>query len=281
MNPTLVGTIVFACTFGGVLLGMWLRTILPEHHLSNESRDTVKLGAGLIATMTALVLGLVTASAKSSFDTMSTAVKTTAVDILTLDRFLARYGTETREIRGTLQDVIANRVDMIWPEGSSRPTVVDPLGAGATAEGIADRVRGLTPRDDSQRALQSHALDTRRVAVASQVDSICQRRIVSPSAIPCGPSVLAHAHVRELRVVCPAKRHGHRCALRLCPVGRWRRIPHSWRWTGRSTACSRSPQSRCATQLRISISRHVTVAYVQITCPTRCCIRQGPAEFQS
>ncbi len=159
MNPTLVGTIVFACTLGGVLLGMWLRAMLPEQHLTNESRDTVRLGAGLIATMTALVLGLVTASAKSSFDTMSATVKTTAVDILTLDRFLARYGSETHEIRGTLQDVITNRVDMIWPEGSSsRPTVVDPLGTAATAEGIADRIRGLTPRDDSQRALQSHAL---------------------------------------------------------------------------------------------------------------------------
>jgi len=158
MNPTLIGAIVFACTLGGVLLGMWLRAVLPEQHLTNESRDTVRLGAGLIATMTALVLGLVTASAKSSFDTMSAAVKTTAVDILTLDRFLARYGSETREIRGTLQDVIANRVDMIWPEGSSRPTVVDPLVTAATAEGIADRVRSLTPRNDSQRALQSHAL---------------------------------------------------------------------------------------------------------------------------
>jgi len=158
MNPTLIGTIVFACTLGGVLLGMWLRTILPEQHLNNESRDTVRLGAGLIATMTALVLGLVTASAKSSFDTMSTTVKTTAIDILTLDRLLARYGSETREIRGTLQDITASRVDMIWPQGSSRPTAVDPLGTAAAAEGIADRVRGLMSRDDSQRALQSQAL---------------------------------------------------------------------------------------------------------------------------
>ena len=179
MNPTLVGTIVFACTLGGALLGMWLRAMLPEQHLTNESRDTVRLGAGLIATMTALVLGLVTASAKSSFDTMSATVKTTAVDILTLDRFLARYGSETREIRGTLQDVIANRVDMIWPEGSARPTVVDPLETAAAAEGIADRVRGLTPRDDSQRALQSHAqaltesvLRTRWLVYASGGSSI-------------------------------------------------------------------------------------------------------------
>jgi hypothetical protein len=60
MDPTLVGMIVFACTLGGALIGNWLRTTLPEHHLNDESRDTVKLGIGLIATMTALVLGVVT-----------------------------------------------------------------------------------------------------------------------------------------------------------------------------------------------------------------------------
>ena len=83
----------------GALLGMWLRTALPEHHLDAESKDTVKVGIGLIATMTALVLGLVTASAKSSFDAVDTAVKQTAIEILTLDRVLARYGSETGEIR--------------------------------------------------------------------------------------------------------------------------------------------------------------------------------------
>jgi hypothetical protein len=64
VNPTLISLTVFACTFGGALLGLWLRTVLPEHHLSDESRDTIKVGIALIATMTALVLGLVTASAK-------------------------------------------------------------------------------------------------------------------------------------------------------------------------------------------------------------------------
>jgi hypothetical protein len=151
MNPSVVGVIVFACTFAGVLLGMLLRTTLPEHYLNNESRDTVKLGAGLIATMTALVLGLVTASAKSSFDTVNTAVKNTSVEILTFDRLLARYGPETREIRGTLQDVITKRVDLTWPQGSSQPTQMDPLATSEIVEGLSDRVRGLTPRDDSQR----------------------------------------------------------------------------------------------------------------------------------
>jgi hypothetical protein len=138
---------------------MWLRIALPEHHLNDASRDTVKLGAGLIATMTALVLGLVTASAKTSFDNVNAAVRNTAIDILTLDRLLARYGPETREIRGVLQQVIASRIDTIWSQGSSQPAQVDPLEAAATVEGLGDRIRALTPEDDSHRALQVRALD--------------------------------------------------------------------------------------------------------------------------
>ena len=159
MDPTLVGMIVFACTLGGALIGNWLRTTLPEHHLNDESRDTVKLGIGLIATMTALVLGLVTASAKSSFDAVDTAVKHTAMDILTLDRLLARYGPETGEIRGALQHAVGSRIDMIWPQSSSRPAHLEPSVAASEVEGLADAIRGLTPRDDSQRSLQSRALD--------------------------------------------------------------------------------------------------------------------------
>ena len=161
MNPTVVAVIVFGCTFGGALLGMWLRNVLPEHHLSAESRDTVKVGVGLIATMTALVLGLVTASAKSSFDAVDTAVKQTAVEILTLDRLLARYGPEASEARRGLQHAIRARIDMLWPPDSSKPAELDPIraGGGSAAEGLAEAIRSLRPRDDSQRALQSRALD--------------------------------------------------------------------------------------------------------------------------
>jgi hypothetical protein len=161
MNPTIIGMITLTCTFGGALLGMWLRTTLPGHHLDAESRDTVKVGVGLIATMTALVLGLVTASAKSSFDAVDTAVKQTAINILALDRLLARYGSETAEIRKALQHAIGARIDMLWPQGSSKPANLDPIRSGAApeAERLVDAIRGLKPRDDSQRALQSRALD--------------------------------------------------------------------------------------------------------------------------
>jgi Protein of unknown function (DUF4239) len=161
VNATVVGTVVFTCTFAGALLGMWLHAILPNHYLDAESKDTVKVGIGLIAMMTALVLGLVTASAKSSFDAVDTAVKHTATQVLALDRVLARYGSDTGEIRQGLQHAVGARIDMIWPPDSSRLASLDPMRSRIVAgvEGLAGVIRGLKPRDDSQRELQARALD--------------------------------------------------------------------------------------------------------------------------
>jgi hypothetical protein len=88
-------------------------------------------------------------------------VKKSAIDVLALDRVLARYGSETGEIRKGLQRAIGARIDMIWPQDSSKPANLDPIasGAGAAAETLAGAIFVLKPRDDSQRALQSRALD--------------------------------------------------------------------------------------------------------------------------
>jgi hypothetical protein len=150
MSPVVVGLVTFACTFGGVLLGMRLRGILPVHHLDGDSKDSIKVGIGLIATMTALVLGLVTASAKSSFDEVTTAIKQSAMEILAFDRALARYGSETAPIREGLKRAVGARIDAVWPSGSTRPADLDPLGSGVgvQAERLADALRSLTPRDE-------------------------------------------------------------------------------------------------------------------------------------
>jgi hypothetical protein len=170
MNPTTIGTIAFAFAFGGVLLGTWLRTALPKNHLDDESKDVIKLGIGLIATMTALVLGLVTASAKSSFDAVDGAVKETAVQLLTLDRVLARYGPETGEIRKGLKQAVGERVDMIWPKDSSRPVSLDPTigNMAPRVEALADAIRSLKPHDDLQRALQTRAVDLAESALQAR-----------------------------------------------------------------------------------------------------------------
>jgi hypothetical protein len=63
--------IVFACVFGAAMLGLFIGAALPEPHLSQETKDVVKLGTALIATMAALVLSLLISSAKTSFDKMT------------------------------------------------------------------------------------------------------------------------------------------------------------------------------------------------------------------
>ena len=179
MNPILIAAVVLAFTFGGALLGLWIRTKLPEHHVIDATKDTVKLGIGMVATMTALVLGLVTASAKNSFDSVDSAVKHTAIDLLTLDRLLARYGPEAAPTRAALKTAVGGKIEQLWPKDASKSPQVDPAPSGVALESLVDSIRTLTPQNDAQRRLQSRALDlgeslltTRWLAVADQTTSI-------------------------------------------------------------------------------------------------------------
>lgn len=157
MSGMVVGVIVFMVTFGGAMLGMWLRRVLPEHHLNSESRDAVKLGIGLVASISALVLGLVTASAKSSFDNLDGTVKHFAADILSLDRALAQYGPETAPIRAALKSAIAHRVEMIWPKGQARPNL-EPAQSTQGFERLSAEIRKLDAKSDEQKAQKDRAL---------------------------------------------------------------------------------------------------------------------------
>ena len=159
MDPILIAAVVFAFTFGGALLGLWMRAQLPDHHMIDATKDTVKLGIGMVATMTALVLGLVTASAKNSFDSVDTAVKHTAIDLLTLDRLLARYGPDAAPTRAALKTAVGRKIEQLWPQEASNSMQVDPVQSGAAVEGLVEAIRALSPRDDGQRRLQSRALD--------------------------------------------------------------------------------------------------------------------------
>ncbi len=158
MSPTEIALIVFACVFGGAVLGMFLRILTPEHHLSQDSQDVIKLGMGLIATMAALVLGLVIATAKSSYDTQDAAVKHSAAKVLLLDRVLANYGPETKETRDLLRRIVASRLHEIWPEDRSQPARLDAPEVVSAAQGIEARILRLAPQNDAQRWLQSQAL---------------------------------------------------------------------------------------------------------------------------
>jgi hypothetical protein len=161
MSSLAISGIVFGCVFGGTLLGMLLRAILPEQHLSPESKDVVKLGMGLIGTMTALVLGLLVASAKSSFDAQRNGLSQLSANVIMLDRTLAHYGPESKDARDMLRASVADLLQRTWPaENPGSGQSKGKAGTEGRYEGLYEKIQEMVPKNDAQRALQTQALNT-------------------------------------------------------------------------------------------------------------------------
>jgi hypothetical protein len=155
MSSLSLSLVVFAFIFGGALVGMVLRAALPDHHLSAESREVVKLGMGLVGTMAALVLGLLVASAKSSFDAQSSELMQASANIVVLDRVLAQYGPETKEVRGMLRGAVARAIEDTWSHSGRVPS---QFGGASSGSGIfLEKIQALSAETEFQRAMKSHA----------------------------------------------------------------------------------------------------------------------------
>jgi hypothetical protein len=154
MSSIGISLITLLSTFGGGVLGLFAHTKLPESSLDSPSKDVVRLGMGLVATMTALLLGLVTANAKGAFDAEQAAIRTTATKLLSLDRDLARYGPETQPIRESLKTLLAYRIEMTWGHQAK----LSPSETTARAEALETQILALSPQTEEQRWFRSKAL---------------------------------------------------------------------------------------------------------------------------
>ena len=157
MSSWTIGLISSGCIFGGAILGMVLRLMLPSHHLKDEAKETIKLAAGMIATMAALVLGLLVGSAKSSFDAINTGFTQVAAKIIQLDRVLANYGPESKDVRELLRNSVAGSIDTLWPSENKGVSVVSAAERAKGIELLQAKIRTLSPQTDTQRALLAQA----------------------------------------------------------------------------------------------------------------------------
>jgi Protein of unknown function (DUF4239) len=147
---------VFAVLFGAGLLGVRVRAALPKDHLSAETKDAVKVGMGLVATMAALVLGLLVASTKGAYDTQKGEVTQMAAKIVFLDRVLANYGSESAESRDLLRRSADSAINHMWPDKKSSHTAeLDP--SESSGEVFFNSIQNLSPQNDVQRSLKSQA----------------------------------------------------------------------------------------------------------------------------
>jgi len=176
MDSRAIALIVFACVFGSALFGFYLGKKLPDRHLENESKDIVKLSTGLIATLSALVLGLLVSSAKGTFDQVKNELMQVAVKIVVLDRVLEQYGPEANGVRAVLKSSFTTASEALISGNESEQAKLDTPEGVSRLEGLQTRIRSLTPQNDAQRGLQSRALQLTSELATSRWLLIMQRK---------------------------------------------------------------------------------------------------------
>jgi hypothetical protein len=179
MSPLVNAVIVFVFVFASGLLGLTVRSFLPESHLSDNSLTMVRLCTGVISTLAALVLGLLVASAKSNYDRATDEVTHTAASVMLLDRTLAQYGPQTNEARGILRAAMTNALETVFSEHGHGVTDLDTRERLTMSERLQADLRKLTPETDAQRSLQARAVqiandmaETRLLALTQAQNSI-------------------------------------------------------------------------------------------------------------
>ena len=155
MSMGLIAVVLFVVLVGVALLGGFLGRHLPAEQLSAESKDVVKLALGLVATMTAILLGLLISSARSTFESTQSDVIQMAAKVALLDRVLKLYGPEAMDARRALRDAVADGVRRTWPTERSGPVQLNPNRQMGDAVYVA--IQQLSPHDETQRTLKTQA----------------------------------------------------------------------------------------------------------------------------
>ena len=157
MKPLVISALAFALVLAGALLGMYYRKIVSADHLRDDVKDVVRLSTGLIGTIAALVLGLLIASAKNSYDARTTQFKQITTNVVLVDLLLEQYGPDAKNLRGLLRIGVPIMVERISSEGrSGKPA---PFETIPEAQRFTSRIQELKPATEAQRALQTRIVD--------------------------------------------------------------------------------------------------------------------------
>ena len=157
MSSLELSLIAFFCLFASALLGLLVSSKLPENHLNAHSKEAIKIGAGLIATLTALVLGLLVSSAKSSYDAVIEEIKQTSATLIVLDHVLAKYGDGAKPVREMLKNNLVFTHDKVWPTKAGEKVNLEAVEKAPGMEAVRDKIVELKPQTDKERALQAEA----------------------------------------------------------------------------------------------------------------------------
>jgi Protein of unknown function (DUF4239) len=159
MPPVAIGLLAFGLALAGILLGSVMQRTLPKGQLSPDSKEVVKLSLGIVATLAALVLGLLVASAKTTYSAREGEINQITAYVILLDNLLAKYGEGAQAARASLRKAIPPMVDHIWREAQSVPVQSAPFKASAEGEAFYQQVQELQPTNDMQRGLKQRIIE--------------------------------------------------------------------------------------------------------------------------
>jgi hypothetical protein len=158
MGTLLISLIIAAAIFAAAMASLWLHLRLPRQHLSKETQDVVRLGTGMLSVLASLVLGLLIATAKTSYDTTDHAIRGYAAELILLDETFRDYGPAAAMPRDLLRAYTMQVLTDFWPSAGGPAVVLDNQVSGAMLEHIREAIRTLRPMDDGQHWLQDQAL---------------------------------------------------------------------------------------------------------------------------
>jgi hypothetical protein len=170
MGPITISVIAFLFALAGIGLGSLARRVLPAEQLGTESKDVIKLSLGIVVSLSALVLGLLVASAKGSYEARRSEINQMTSSVLLLDYLLLKYGDDAKRARVALREEIPLVIDQIWTEQqafSSHTKQFKPLAQG---EAFYQYILDLRPKDDTQIELRGQ--------IAAVVRDLSQLRLL-------------------------------------------------------------------------------------------------------
>jgi len=151
-----IGWAVLVMVFAGAVLGMLIRRKLPESHLSDETQSVVRLTMGVVGTLTAMVLGLLVATASTMFNTRNQEITQVAAKVIQLESLLRRYGPEADGERDLLHRYTAMKLQDLFPRGSAKPVLQNPRTTTLFEE-LEDRLAAMEGHSTQQRWMVSQA----------------------------------------------------------------------------------------------------------------------------
>jgi outer membrane murein-binding lipoprotein Lpp len=146
LGPLIVGIAIFVVVLAGAFAGWAMRQRLPEHNLTDETKNVVSVSMATVATLSALVLGLLISNANSSFNALGSEVTTLSAQILRLDQILRRYGSDADSARQTLLEYANQKAVDLFPEQSRDVELNDPATYQLLQQ-LEDEMLGLKPAD--------------------------------------------------------------------------------------------------------------------------------------